>query len=72
MLSAFYSTPTENTAIIPPQTSTQRVLLNFGEGVEGHEGRVDDPFILDDAGVEDDKSRHALAAHESRKDHALF
>jgi hypothetical protein len=63
MLSSFQSTLTENTAIIPPQTSTQRVLLNFGEGLEGHEGRVDDPFLLDDAGVEDDKSQHALEAH---------
>jgi hypothetical protein len=29
---------------------------NCGEGVEGHEGRVDGPFLLDDAVVEDDKS----------------
>lgn len=37
------------------------------EGVEGHEGRVHCPLLLDDAAVEDDEARHALEADEGRR-----
>ncbi|KAF3789118.1 hypothetical protein EJ110_NYTH19279 [Nymphaea thermarum] len=40
-----------------------------GEGVEGHEGGVDRPFLLDDAGVEDNEARHALQPDERCRHH---
>ena len=34
------------------------------KGVECHEGRVDGPFALDNAGIKDHKSRYTLQADE--------
>ena len=39
------------------------------EGVEGHEGGVDGPFALDDAGVQDHEARHRLQPHEGGGGH---
>lgn len=40
-----------------------------GEGVERHEGGVDGPLLLHDAGVEYDETRHGLEADERRRRH---
>lgn len=40
-----------------------------GEGVKRHEGGIDGPFFLDDAGVQDYEPRHRLEADERRRRH---
>jgi len=37
---------------------------NRRKSVESHEGRVDGPFLFDDASVENDEARHALDPHQ--------
>lgn len=40
---------------------------DHGKGVEGHKGRVDGPFPLDYASVQNDKARYTLHAHHGRR-----
>ena len=39
------------------------------EGVESHEGRINGPFALDDAGVEDHESWYRLQPDEGSRGH---
>ena len=40
-----------------------------GEGIEGHESRVDGPFALNDTSIQDGESWHRLQANEGGSSH---
>ena len=56
---------TESDLVAPDDPANE----DGGKGIKGHEGGIDGPFALDDAGVEDGESGDGLQPHEGGRGH---